>query len=269
MRSSRGSSPRRAMSPSRSARQTRSSIPAPTRRNSSRARSSSRHRGGRVDRDRPLSWWAYVPGADWKHPEGPESTIVGRENHPVVQVCWDDAVAYARWAGKRLPTEAEWEYAARGGLEQARYVWGDELKPGGRWQANIHQGHFPITNTAEDGFVATAPVASFLPNGFGIYDMSGNVWEWCSDWYRPDTYASSPEKNPAGPAASFDPDEPGVVKRVQRGGSFLCSDEYCIRYLAGARGKGDPSSAASHTGFRCVRSGKGPGPSQADKDNRK
>jgi formylglycine-generating enzyme required for sulfatase activity len=212
-----------------------------------------------VDRDQPLSWWAYVPGADWRHPEGPASTIEGRGDHPVVQVCWDDAVAYARWAGKRLPTEAEWEYAARGGLEQARYVWGDELKPGGRWRANIHQGRFPTRNTAEDGFAATAPVASFPPNGFGLSDMSGNVWEWCADWYRPDAYASSFKSNPAGPDSGDDPEEPGVAKRVQRGGSFLCSDQYCTRYLAGARGKGDPGSAASHTGFRCVRSGAGPG----------
>ena len=209
---------------------------------------------GAADLAQPLSWWRYVPGADWRHPEGPGTTIAGRRDHPVVHICWDDAVAYARWAGKRLPTEAEWEYAARGGLDGARYVWGDEPRPGGRWPANIFQGPFPGGNTAADGFAATAPVGSFPPNGFGLRDMAGNVWEWCSDWYRPDAHASATGRNPAGPPSSHDPDEPGVAKRVQRGGSFLCSDEYCTRYLAGARGKGEPGSAASHTGFRCARS---------------
>jgi sulfatase modifying factor 1 len=209
--------------------------------------------------NQPSSWWRYTPGADWRHPEGPGSAIAGREDHPVVQVGWDDAVAFARWAGKRLPTEAEWEYASRGGLEGARYVWGGEFKPSGRWQANIFQGEFPARNTVDDGFVRTAPVASFPPNGFGLHDMSGNVWEWCADWYRPDAYASSTGRNPTGPPSSVDPEEPGVDKRVQRGGSFLCSDDYCVRYLAGARGKGESGSAASHTGFRCVRSGTAPG----------
>jgi len=213
---------------------------------------------GPVDLRQSLSWWAYVPGADWRHPGGPATSIEGLGSHPVVQVCWDDTVAYARWAGKRLPTEAEWEYASRGGLDQAPYTWGGERKPGGRWMANIFQGRFPTSNTAEDGFAATAPVGSFPANGFGLHDMSGNVWEWCSDWYRPDAYAHASAKSPAGPDSGDDPEEPGVPKRVQRGGSFLCGDDYCVRYRAGARGKGEPGSAASHTGFRCARSAPGP-----------
>jgi formylglycine-generating enzyme required for sulfatase activity len=207
-----------------------------------------------VSLDQPLSWWRYVPGADWRHPEGPDSNLEGREHHPVVQVGWYDAQAYSKWAGKRLATEAEWEYAARGGLKQKRYCWGDELLPGGKWQANIWQGDFPRKNTKEDGFEKTAPVGSFPANGYGLFDMSGNVWEWCADWYRPDYYAGSPARNPQGPDSSFDPNEPNLPKRVQRGGSFLCSDSYCVRYHPGARGKGEPGSAASHIGFRCVRS---------------
>jgi sulfatase modifying factor 1 len=207
-----------------------------------------------VPLDQPLSWWRYVPGASWRHPEGPDSNLDGRESHPVVHVCWHDAQAYAKWAGKRLPTEAEWECAARGGLEQKRYCWGDELLPAGTWQANIWQGDFPRANTKEDGFERTAPVASFPPNGYGLFDMSGNVWEWCADWYRPDYYANSSARNPAGPESSYDPSEPHLPKRVQRGGSFLCSDTYCVRYRPGPRGKGEPGSAASHIGFRCVRS---------------
>jgi formylglycine-generating enzyme len=207
---------------------------------------------GEVSLDNPLVWWRYVPGANWRHPEGPDTTIDGKDDFPVVQVCWDDAVAYTRWANKRLPTEAEWEYAARGGKERSPFVWGDEFKPGGKWQANIWQGRFPIRNTSDDGYLRTAPVATFPPNAFGLFDMAGNVWEWCSDWYRP-RYEVTPTRNPQGPETSFDPQEPAVSKRVQRGGSFLCTDTYCTSYRPGARGKGSPDSAASHVGFRCVK----------------
>jgi sulfatase modifying factor 1 len=207
-----------------------------------------------VSLDQHLSWWQFVAGANWRHPEGPGSDLKGREKHPVVHICWEDAAAYAKWAGKRLPTEAEWEYAARGGLDRKPYVWGDELQPGGKWMANIWQGRFPIKNDRADGYRATAPVASFPPNGFGLYDMAGNVWEWCSDWYRPEYYRISPARNPQGPDSSHDPLEPGIPKRVQRGGSFLCSDQYCIRYKPAGRGKGAVDSGQSHAGFRCVRS---------------
>jgi sulfatase modifying factor 1 len=200
------------------------------------------------------NWWDYRVGACWRHPEGPGSDLRGREKHPVVHIAWEDAMAYARWAGKRLPTEAEWERAARGGLEGKRYYWGDELRPGGKWMANIWQGDFPSENSGQDGFVGTAPVKSFPPNAYGLYDMAGNVWEWCADWYRPDYYAISPKNNPQGPPSSIDPDGRDEPKRVQRGGSFLCSDTYCNRYRAGARGQGEPKTGLSHTGFRCVRS---------------
>jgi formylglycine-generating enzyme len=217
-----------------------------------------------VPPSRPVSlddysqWWAYVPGANWRHPTGPKSSIRGHEHDPVVQVAYEDAVAYAKWAQKRLPTEAEWEFAARGGLSGKRYVWGDEMHPDGKWMANIHEGHFPDHDTATDGYGGIAPVARFPANGYGLYDMAGNVWQWTSDWYRPDYYlhlaaTGKVARNPSGPAAPFDLDEPSAQKRVQRGGSFLCTAEYCTRYILGTRGKGEISSATSHVGFRCVK----------------
>jgi sulfatase modifying factor 1 len=205
-----------------------------------------------VSLDNPLQWWTYVAGATWKQPEGPGSDLKGRENHPVVHVSFEDAEAYARWSGKRLPTEAEWEYAAQAGAGGLPYYWGRELKPDGKWMANIFQGDFPHANLKEDGFTTTAPVGTFQPNSYGLFDMEGNVWEWCADFYRPDYFSKSEKSNPRGPADSFDPDEPGTVKRVQKGGSFLCSDQYCIRYKAGSRGKGEVTSASNNLGFRCV-----------------
>ncbi len=205
-----------------------------------------------------LQWWRYVPGANWRHPTGPDSDLKGRGNYPVVQIAYADAMAYAQWAGKRLPTEAEWEFAGRGGLSGKTFAWGDELKPDGKWRANIYEGLFPANDTGADGFAGIAPVAQFSPNGYGLYDMAGNVWQWCSDWYQPDYYArlklasAAIAHNPSGPGSSYNPGAQ-PPQRVQRGGSFLCTDQYCTRYMVGTRGKGDVDTGSNHLGFRCVK----------------
>ncbi|HEY2456686.1 MAG TPA: formylglycine-generating enzyme family protein, partial [Candidatus Acidoferrum sp.] len=202
-------------------------------------------------------WWSYVKGANWRHPLGQGSDIKGKDEYPVVQIAYEDALAYAKWAGKRLPTEAEWEFAARGGLAGKPFVWGGEFRPNGKWMANTHQGQFPTRDTGEDGFAGIAPVAKYPPNPYGLYDMAGNVWQWTSDWYRPDYYqqlaaAGAVARNPQGPSSAFDPDEPNQPKKVHRGGSFLCTDQYCSRYIVGTRGKGEVSTGTNHLGFRCV-----------------
>jgi len=212
-----------------------------------------------VPLDNHFQWWTYIPGANWRHPLGPDSDLKGKEKYPVVQVAYPDAEAYAKWAGKRLPTEAEFEFAARGGLSGKTYVWGDEFRPNGKWMANTWQGKFPVKDAGEDGFAGIAPVKRFPPNGYGLYDMAGNVWEWCSDWYRPDYYKTLSEKggvaiNPQGPDSPFDPAEPNEKKRVHRGGSFLCNSQYCSRYIVGTRGKGEVNTGTNHLGFRCVKS---------------
>jgi formylglycine-generating enzyme len=192
-------------------------------------------------------WWRQVLGAEWRHPEGPQSDLEGRMDHPVVHVSWTDAVAFCNWAGLRLPSEAEWEFAARGGLEQKRFPWGDEREPGGEHRMNVWQGRFPAENTLDDGHLGTCPVDAFPPNGFGLHNTSGNVWEWCADWFDPSFHAApdAPRKNPAGP--------PTGQAKVTRGGSYLCHDSYCNRYRVAARNSNEPHDSTGNLGFRCAR----------------
>jgi formylglycine-generating enzyme required for sulfatase activity len=190
-------------------------------------------------------WWRQVEGSDWRHPDGPHSSVDDRGDHPVVHVNWFDAVAYCRWSGTRLPTEAEWEYAARGGLDRKRFPWGDELEPDGGHRMNVFQGTFPGHNTRADGFAGTAPVRSFDPNGYGLYEMTGNVWEWCADWFDPRAYRTRDRADPVGPA--------GGTHRVMRGGSYLCHHSYCTRYRVAARSANTPDSATGNIGFRVAR----------------
>ncbi len=190
-------------------------------------------------------WWKRIEFADWRHPEGPQSAIDTRPDHPVVHVSWNDAASYASWAGKRLPTEAEWEYAARGGLEQTLYPWGDELTPGGVHLCNIWQGKFPVENTADDGFTGVSPADAFPPNGYGLYSMTGNTWEWCADWFDATFHRFATHENPVGPSTG--------AARVLKGGSYLCHISYCNRYRVAARSSNTPDSTTTNIGFRCVR----------------